>query len=138
MSQEAKSAPVEALTPPAPLASGNGDSEAGAEHSGRLKGVSDSHSRQILAVIQAFRDGNFGVRLPTTWVGIDGRIAEAFNQAIDHEEYLSKEIARLSVAVGKEGRLKQRLSAPGLIGGWASKAEFINTLVDDLVRPISD
>src|SRR5580692_11577913 len=98
----------------------------------------ETRLRKILAAIIAFRDGNFSERLPSDWAGTDGRIAEAFNQTIDHEEFISKEIARLSVSVGKEGRLKQRVSVPGLIGGWAAKAESVNTLLDDLVRPTSD
>ena len=39
----------------------------------------------------AFRDGDFSVRLPADWAGIDGRIAEAFNQAIAHEDRISRE-----------------------------------------------
>ena len=73
----------------------------------------ESRSRQMLAAMVAFRDGDFSVRLPADWAGTDGRIAEAFNQAIAHEERISREVARLSVTVGKEGRLKQRMSLPG-------------------------
>ncbi len=98
----------------------------------------DAHLRQILSAMVAFRDGDFSVRLPMDWPGIDGRIAEAFNQTILHEDHTSREIARLSVTVGKEGRLKQRMSLPVAVGGWASKAESINTLIDDLVRPTTD
>ena len=86
----------------------------------------------------AFRDGDFSVRLPTEWMGTDGRIAEAFNQALAHEERISHEVERLSVTVGKEGRLKQRMSVPGAIGGWAQKVDSINTLLDDLVRPTTE
>ncbi len=39
------------------------------------------------------------------------------------------------MTVGREGRLKQRMSLPGAVGDWAVKAESINTLIDDLVRP---
>ena len=40
--------------------------------------------------------------------------------------------------MGKEGRLKQRMSLPGAVGDWAVKADSINTLIDDLVRPTVD
>ncbi len=86
----------------------------------------------------AFRDGDFSARLPADWPGIDGRIAEAFNQTIGREEIISREVRRLSVTVGKEGRLKQRMSLPGAVGDWAVKADSINTLIDDLVRPTVD
>ena len=37
----------------------------------------------------AFRDGDFSARLPADWPGIDGRIAETFNQTIVREESLT-------------------------------------------------
>ena len=67
-----------------------------------------------------------------------GQIAEAFNQTIAQEDRITKEVARLSVTVGKEGRLKQRMSLPGAVGGWATKVDSINTLIDDLVRPTTE
>src|SRR6267142_5933758 len=76
---------------------------------------------RILAAVVAFRDGDFSARLPLTWPGIEGRIAEAFNQTISQEERIAEEVTRLSVTVGKEGRLKQRLSLPTSVGGWATK-----------------
>ena len=98
----------------------------------------EARSRQILAAITAFRDGDFSVRLPADWDGTDGRIAEAFNQTIGHEDHIAREVARLSVTVGKEGRLRQRMSLPGALGGWATKVESLNMLVDDLVRPMAE
>ena len=84
----------------------------------------DGLSRQLLAAMMAFRDGDFSVRLPTDWDGTDGRIAEAFNQALAHEDRITREITRLSMTVGKEGRLKQRMSVPGAIGGWADEGRI--------------
>jgi HAMP domain-containing protein/CheY-like chemotaxis protein/signal transduction histidine kinase len=91
-----------------------------------------------LASLLAFRDGDFSVRLPTDWEATHGRIAEAFNQAVAREDRISREVDRLSVTVGKEGRLKQRMSVPGAVGAWAVKVEALNTLLDDLVRPTTD
>ena len=45
---------------------------------------------------------------------------------------------RLSITVGRDGRLRQRMSLPGAIGQWAAKVESINTLIDDLVRPTAE
>jgi HAMP domain-containing protein len=98
----------------------------------------DDRSGRILAAMVAFRDGNFAVRLPSDWEGTDGRIAAAFNQTVSHEAQLSREMARLSRTVGREGRLKQRMSVPGASGGWAAKVESFNTLLDDLVRPTTE
>ena len=64
----------------------------------------------ILAAIVAFRNGDFSVRLPVDWDETDGRIAEALNQTISQEDRITQEVERVSIMVGKEGRLKQRNS----------------------------
>ena len=97
-----------------------------------------ARSRQILAALSAFRDGDFSVRLPNDWDDVDGQIAAAFNQITAQEARIAAEVARLSATVGKEGRLKHRMSLPGAVGGWAAKVESINTLLDDLVRPTAE
>jgi len=99
---------------------------------------SEAWLRRILVSVCGFRDGDFSVRLPADWAGTEGRIAEAFNQAIAHEDRIAREVARLSLAVGKEGRLQQRMKVPGAIGGWAQKVDSLNTLLDDLVRPTTE
>src|SRR5215472_2735408 len=98
----------------------------------------EMRSLQLLEAVRALRDGDFSVRLPAGWAGTDGQLAEAFNQALAHQDRIAREITRLSVAVGKEGRLKQRMSVPGAIGGWALNVDSLNTLLDDLVRPTTD
>ena len=116
----------------------NGDlAELKTQHVGADE-TSEGRSRQLLLAMVAFRDGDFSVRMPTDWAGTDARIAEAFNQAIAQKQRVSGEVARLSATVGKEGRLKQRMSLPGAIGGWAVEVDSINTLIDDLVRPTTD
>ena len=104
----------------------------------RIEESAEARSRQILKAFVAFRDGDFSARLPADWPGIDGRIAETFNQTIVREESITREVRRLSVTVGKEGRLKQRMSLPGATGDWAVQVDSINTLIDDLVRPTVD
>ena len=98
----------------------------------------EARTRQLLTAIIAFRDGDFSARLPNDWIGLDGRLAEAFNQALSHEQHISTEVARLSETVGRDGRLKQRMSLPGALGGWATKVDLLNTLIDDLVRPTTE
>src|ERR1700761_841054 len=85
--------------------------------------AAEARSRQLLTAMMAFREGDFSVRLPADWPGMDGRIAEAFNQSLAHEGRISREVARLSVAVGKEGRLKQRMTLPGAVGEGAEKVD---------------
>ena len=48
--------------------------------------AAEARLRQMLSAMTSFRDGDFSVRLPVDWAGTEGRIAEAFNQAIAHDE----------------------------------------------------
>ena len=98
----------------------------------------DNRSQMLLAAMMAFRDGDFSWRLPSDWAGPEGRIAEAFNQAVAYEDRISREVERLSMTVGRDGRLRQRMSLPGAIGQWATQVESFNTLIDDLVRPTAE
>src|SRR5215470_12877979 len=105
---------------------------------GVFEDSSGTRSLQLLEALRALRDGDFSVRLPVGWAGADGQIAEAFNEALARQDRITREVTRLSMAVGKEGRLKQRMSVPGAIGGWAVNVDSLNTLLDDLVRPTTD
>src|SRR5262245_65804739 len=99
--------------------------ENGQTHVSAERGLNgqDDPLQQILATVVAFRNNDFTVRLPLSWSSVEGRIAEALNQTMAHEARITDEIARLSVTVGKEGRLKQRLSLPPAAGGWALRAQ---------------
>src|SRR5579884_96481 len=104
----------------------------------RRDGSADARLRRILASMLAFRDGNFAVRLPSDWEGVDGQIAAAFNQAVSHEDCVWREMSRLSRAIGREGRLKERMSVPAATGGWAAKVDHFNRILDNLARPTAE
>src|SRR6266700_3043997 len=109
---------------------------------GRLGSMEETGSsdltRQLLSALLAYKAGNFSVRLPSDWTGVPGKIADAFNEIVDFNQRLSSETARVSSVVGKEGKLKQRLSVPGAKGGWANNVDAVNTLIDDLVWPTTE
>src|SRR5689334_7395455 len=107
----------------APLPKGNGVQPIQTRDSAEA----EAQSRQILAALMAFAGGEFGARLPVTWGGTDGRIAEAFNLCIGNAQRITSEAARLSNTVGREGRLTQRIATPGAVGGWADQVNSLNT-----------
>src|SRR6185437_1783453 len=98
----------------------------------------DPFARQLLEALIALRDGNFEVRLPSDLTGVSGKIADAFNGIAQVTDRRARETARVSRAVGKEGKLKQRMSVPGALGGWADEVAAINELIDDLVWPTTE
>ncbi|HEV8508918.1 MAG TPA: HAMP domain-containing protein, partial [Gemmatimonadales bacterium] len=95
----------------------------------------DGFPRYLLAALLEFRDGNFAVRLPSGLIGLDGKIADAFNDIATLADRRAREIARVSRMVGKEGLVKERLSVAGMVGTRAEETAAVNTLIDDLVWP---
>src|SRR5512146_1803170 len=94
--------------------------------------------RELLGALRAFGKGDFSVRLPNDLTGIDGEIAEAFNDAVEMNETVAEELARIRDDVGKEGRIAQRVRLPAAAGSWAAMADSVNVLIGDLVHPISE
>ncbi len=93
---------------------------------------------QILHVMTAYRNGDFSVRLPATWTGVVGKMADTMNDILAVSERRANETVRVCRVIGKEGRLRQRLSVPGVMGGWADEIASLNTLIDDLVSPTTE
>jgi HAMP domain-containing protein len=98
----------------------------------------DAFSKQLLAAMLAFRDGDFATRLPNDLTGIDGKIADAFNEIVAVSQRRARETVRVSRTVGKEGKLRQRMTLSSASGGWADEVTAINTLIDDLVWPTTE
>ncbi len=95
-------------------------------------------SRDLLVALRRFKDGDFGARMDSDFTGIEGKIADVFNEILGVSARRAEEIARMSRVVGKEGKLKQRMNVPGAVGGWADEVVYLNTLIDDLVWPTTE
>ena len=91
--------------------------------------------RQLLRCLTAVQKGNFSVRLPSDWTGLDGKIADAFNDIVAANERMARELKRVSRAVGKQGRIGQRAAFSTAEGAWHGMEESVNSLVSDLVWP---
>jgi hypothetical protein len=95
-------------------------------------------TKQLLSALMSFKRGDFSARLPTEWTGVAGKIADTFNDVIELNEKMAKELARVSRVVGKEGKITQRASMPTAGGTWEELADSVNTLIDDMARPTSE
>src|SRR5688500_9055661 len=93
---------------------------------------------ELLKALRAFKRGDFSVRMPLSLTGIDGEIAQAFNDVVEMNEALAGEIARVGDQVGKEGQISQRVSLQGGAGGWSDCVDAMNTLIGDMVYPVTE
>ena len=92
----------------------------------------------LLATLLRMRDGDFAARLPSTWTGVEGKVADTFNEIVAANEQMARELKRLGQKVGKEGRTRERARFQQLRGSWGEMETSVNTLVDDLLRPTTE
>ena len=100
------------------------------------RGAEPADLRKLLAALTAMRDGNFKRRLP-----VDGPLAEiaaVFNEVAERNQHLTGELARVRRAVGREGRLSERLETGAGEGAWMAAVDNCNALIDDLARPMAE
>jgi len=84
------------------------------------------------------RNGDFSVRLPGSWTGLAGKIADTFNSIVAANQQMAQELKRVGQVVGKEGRTRERTRFHESRGAWGDMEVSVNTLVEDLLRPTAE
>src|SRR3954451_25073101 len=89
----------------------------------------------LLFALQAMKAGDFSVRMVGDQLGIEGKIADAFNEIIAANERMARQLENVGEVVGRRGNTRQRvrLGLPG--GAWGAMEASVNTLIDDLLWP---
>jgi len=108
-------------------------------HNGKTKSPQESLDLSvILTSLQSMRDGDFAVRLPGTWVGLPGKIADTFNEIVAANQHMAQELKRVGQVVGKQGKTRERTRFHESRGAWGEMEASVNTLVEDLLRPTAE
>jgi HAMP domain-containing protein/CheY-like chemotaxis protein/signal transduction histidine kinase len=92
-------------------------------------------THELLHVLQAMRIGDFSVRLPSDRTGLEGKIADTFNEIVAANERMASELAHVGQVVGREGKTRTRVKFGLQSGAWAAMEASVNDLVDDLLWP---
>ena len=93
---------------------------------------------ELLTVLTAVRKGDFSARMGVNRTGIAGKVADTLNDIIELNQEMARELDRVSIVVGKEGRITQRARLAGAGGAWAASIDSVNGLILDLVQPTSE
>ena len=93
---------------------------------------------ELLTALQAMRSGDFSIRMPGDGVGIEGKIADTFNDIIAANQRMATGLERVGEVVGRDGKTKQRVRFGVTSGAWGEMENSINTLIDDLVWPTTE
>ncbi len=104
-------------------------------------GFSESESAELAIILQTLlsvRNGDFSVRLPVVWTGLTGRIADTFNDIVSANQHMALELKRLGQTLGKEGKIRERVRFNIPQGAWGEMEGSVNTLTEDLLRPITE
>jgi len=104
----------------------------------KAKASGEFDPKLLLSVLTAVKKGDFSARMPLDWTGIHGKIADTLNDIIDLEDKTFRGLDRVSKAVGKEGKLAERMSLGSGDGAWARQVESVNALISDLGRPTTE
>src|SRR5580692_10240626 len=91
-----------------------------------IRGARDGHGGEaelvdlslVLAGLQTMRDGDFSARLPGSWTGLPGKIADTFNSIVAANQQMAQELKRVGQVVGKEGRTRERTRFHESRGAW--------------------
>jgi HAMP domain-containing protein/CheY-like chemotaxis protein/signal transduction histidine kinase len=121
-----------AASPPRPEGSRNGSA-------GKAQGQAQEVDLAVILMgLQSVRNGDFSVRLPGSWTGLAGKIADSFNDIVAANEQMATELRRVGQVVGKEGRTRERTRFTESRGAWGEMETSVNTLVEDLLRPTTE
>src|SRR4051794_22933229 len=98
----------------------------------------DAFNLHLLHALQSVRLGDFSARLPGDATGVNGKIADTFNEIVAANERMAHQLEHVGHVVGREGRTRQRVRLAGLSGAWAEMESSVNTLIDDLLWPTTE
>jgi HAMP domain-containing protein/CheY-like chemotaxis protein len=94
--------------------------------------------QDLLSVLQAMRAGDFSVRMLANYIGLEGKIADVFNEIVDANQCFAKELDRVGEVVGRAGKTRQRVNFSLSGGAWGGMEDSVNALIDDLVWPTTE
>jgi len=118
-----------------PKTNGNGNGHKQKNGAGvkvRTAGPDQLSHRELLAALRAFKRGNFDVRIREDLTGVDGQIAETFNELVAMARSIKDEADDVCNAVGKDGQAMKRMRRFGTTGGWSEYIQSVNSVIEDL------
>ena len=93
---------------------------------------------RLLAVLAAYKNGDFSQHMPGDLTGLSGKIADTLNGIIDMAADTTTEFERVSQFVGKQGKVGERIELPMMRGSWQKLVDAGNALTNDLVSPMNE
>src|SRR5215475_3026540 len=84
----------------------------------RANGSGRDPEQELLHALQAMRSGDFSVRMTGDHQGVEGKIADLFNEIVAENERMAQQLERVGQSVGREGKTRQRVKFGLSSGSW--------------------
>src|SRR5262249_52504831 len=78
---------------------------------------------------------DFSVRMAGDQIGIEGKIADTFNEIVAANQRMAQQLELVGQLVGREGKTRHRVKFGVTGGAWGEMESSVNTLIDDLLWP---
>ena len=116
----------------------NGKSRRNGHHAFDEK-ADERRFKGLIKALTAAGRGDFSVRLPISHHDkLLDQLAMRFNAVAERNEAITSEIIRVEQAVRREGRMTERATVKGAVGGWREIEGSINSLIGGLVQPTTE
>jgi signal transduction histidine kinase/HAMP domain-containing protein/CheY-like chemotaxis protein len=96
----------------------------------------DPRLARLLTALRGLHSGDFRRRVVVAGDDEVAEICTLVNEIADRNQSFMAELARVGSAVGREGRLGERLAPVRGEGDWRTAVEAANTLMDNLSHPL--
>jgi HAMP domain-containing protein/signal transduction histidine kinase/DNA-binding response OmpR family regulator len=93
---------------------------------------------ELLTTLNALKQGDFNTRMPLHHTGLEGKVADTLNEILEQNQQMVGEFQRIGEVVGKKGKIGDRATLNGNNGAWKTCIESVNTLIGDLVQPMTE
>src|SRR3954467_4947474 len=90
---------------------------------------------ELLAALQAVRVGDFSVRMSGDRLGIEGKIADTFNEIVAANQRMAQQLERVGQRVGKEGKTRQRVKFGLASGSLAGNGGLSKSVIGQFPLP---
>ena len=94
--------------------------------------------RALLSALTRWPTATSRSAFPATGPASTARSPTASTTSSPPTSKMAKELARVGQVVGREGKTRQRMSFDRSGGAWGEMQVSFNTLIDDLVRPMTE
>ncbi|HEU5333757.1 MAG TPA: HAMP domain-containing protein [Actinocrinis sp.] len=92
----------------------------------------------LVKVLRSVRDGDLRVRLEVVPGSPLAEATALFNEIVERQQLMAAEVERVSAAVGRDGRLGERMSPSAGRGAWTQTVSSVNQMLDGILGPIAD